>query len=311
MVGIWWLASYPKSGNTWLRAVVATLVTGRPADINALGFLGPIASDRFRFDDALGLDSAELSLAQQTDLRPRAYEIWAAEAARPLYCKAHDACHPTAAGERLFPAAATQGAVYVVRDPRAVAVSLAHHTGRPLEEEVARLADPAAAIAASGDRMNRQLHQHLGSWSGHVQSWLAAPFPVHLLRYEDMHADPQTAFAGVAAFLGLPCGPEAVAAAVAATRFDVLRAQELAAGFAERPAASAAFFREGRTDGWRAALNPAQANRIVAAHGATMRRLGYPTAPEASTEPAGSRPVGAGSCTKAHFRRRRKSNTMA
>ena len=58
--GIWWLASYPKSGNTWLRAVLATLVSGQAADINALGFLGGISSNRSRFDDALGIASDRL-----------------------------------------------------------------------------------------------------------------------------------------------------------------------------------------------------------------------------------------------------------
>lgn len=46
MSGIWWLASYPKSGNTWLRAFIAALVSSEPADINKLSFLGCISSDR-------------------------------------------------------------------------------------------------------------------------------------------------------------------------------------------------------------------------------------------------------------------------
>src|SRR5271166_1200368 len=186
---IWWLASYLKSGNTWLRAVVATLVSGRPADINAMAFLGANASDRFAVDNALGIDSAELSLDQQNNLRPRAYKKWATEAVRPLYCKAHDAYQLTPAGEPLFPAAATLGAVYVVRDPRAVAVSLAQHMGRPVDEAIAKMDDPATVFANSAARLSTQLQQLPLRWSDHVESWLGAPFPVHLLRYEDMHAD--------------------------------------------------------------------------------------------------------------------------
>jgi len=89
--GIWWLASYPKSGNTWLRAILATLVSGKPVDINAMAFLGPYAASRSLFDRALGVDSASLSRVQELNLRPRVYEILAAEAERPLYCKTHDA----------------------------------------------------------------------------------------------------------------------------------------------------------------------------------------------------------------------------
>ena len=53
------------------------------------------------------------------------------------------------------------------------------------------------------------------------------------------------------------------------------QAQERETGFIERPRTASAFFREGTVDGWRRALTPDQAARIVASHGAVMRRLGY------------------------------------
>jgi aryl sulfotransferase len=277
VAGIWWLASYPKSGNTWLRIVLASLLTGRPVDINAMPSVGWIATNRDRFDNALGVESADLTIEQETNLRPRAYEILAAEAARPLYCKAHDAYHMTPAGEPLFPTAATLGAVYVVRDPRAVAVSFAKSVAKPIEEMIVRMDDPASASSTSAGRLPRQLRQHLGPWRDHVESWLGAPFPVHVLRYEDMHSDPDDAFTGVAAFLGLPTDREAIAAAVEAASFSRLQAQERAVGFIEKPRGAAAFFREGRVDGWRLALTPDQAARIAAAHGDVMRRCNYDT----------------------------------
>jgi aryl sulfotransferase len=275
MSGIFWLASYPKSGNTWLRAFIATLVSGEPADINKLGFLGGIASNRSAFDEALGIASADLTLEQQTNLRPRAYEIWAAEADRVLYCKAHDCYHLTPAGEPLFPNQATRGAVYVARDPRAVAVSLAHHTGRTIDDEIARMADAAASFSSSPNRLDEQLQQRLQTWSGHVRSWLGAPFPVHLVRYEDIHADPASAFGAIGRFLELPHDAEQVASAVAATTFTRLQAQERASGFLEKPHHTAAFFREGRIEGWRDVLTPDQVARIELAHGPMMLRLGY------------------------------------
>ena len=280
MGGIWWLASYPKSGNTWLRAFIAALVSGEPLDINKMSFLGGIATNRSAFDDALGIAAADLTLAQQTNLRPRVYEIAAAEAKRPLYCKAHDCYHPTPAGEPLFPTKATRGAVYVVRDPRAVAVSLAQHTGRTIDDEIARMADENASFAGSNDRLHQQLHQRLQTWSNHVQSWLQAPFPVHVVRYEDMHAEPAATFGAVARFLELPCDAERIGSAIAATAFSRLQAQERASGFVEKPRRAAVFFREGRVDGWRHVLTPAQTARIVATHGAVMRQWGYDSALE-------------------------------
>jgi aryl sulfotransferase len=279
--GVWWLASYPKSGNTWLRALLLTLVSGKPADINRLSSLGGFAGSRSQFDNVLGIDGAVLSPDQEANLRPRVFEFMATGAERALYCKAHDAYHLTPAGEPLFPASATSGAVYVVRDPRAVAVSLAHYAGQPIDEAIAHMDNPEALSGGSTTRLSEHLRQRLLRWSDHVETWLGAPFPVHLVRYEDMQADPNAALGAVAAFLGLPGDQAAIAAAVEAATFSRLQAQERESGFIEKPRRAAAFFREGRVDGWRQALSPEQAARIVAAHGAVMRRLGYDETREA------------------------------
>jgi aryl sulfotransferase len=276
VTGIWLLASYHKSGNTWLRVVLASLLSGRPVDINAMPAVNFGASDRALFDKALGIASADLTVEQEINLLPRAYEIWAAEALRPIYSKTHDAYRMTPAGEPVFPTNATRGAVYVVRDPRAVAVSFAHHRGRDIDDTIDRMEDPGGAWAPVS-QLSQQLIQRPGHWSHHVESWLGAPFPLHLVRYEDMHGDPHSAFAAVARFLGLPCDSERIAAAVEAAAFPRLQAQERAAGFIEKPSRSPVFFREGRVDGWRQVLTAAQAKRIVTAHGAVMRRCNYDT----------------------------------
>jgi hypothetical protein len=254
VAGIWWLASYPKSGNTWLRAFLAALLSGRSADINAMPSVSLLANNRAVFDNALGIESADLTIEQETNLRPRVYEMLAVDAQRPLYCKTHDVYRRTPAGEPLFPTAATLGAVYIVRDPRAVAVSYANHRTETVEQTIARMEDPESARSVAVGRLPRHLLPRIGPWRDHVKSWLSAPLPVHLLRYEDMHSDPQSAFAGVVAFLGLTFDREQIAAAVEATAFPRLQAQERATGFVEKPIRATAFFREGRVDGWRQAL---------------------------------------------------------
>ncbi len=277
MAGIWWLASYPKSGNTWLRVVLASLSSGRPADFNSMPLMSLIATNRTWFDKAIGLESADLTIEQEFNLRPRAYEIWAAEAQQPLYCKAHDAYLMTPAGEPLFPTAVTLGAVYIVRDPRAVAVSYANHLAETIDETIVRMDDRAPAASATPGRLPRHQRPRLGAWRDHVESWLRAPFPVHLMRYEDMHRDPHDAFGRVAAFLGLPRDGEKISAAVDAASFARLQEQERATGFIEKPRRATAFFREGTVDGWRQSLLPEQAARIAAANGDTMRRCNYDT----------------------------------
>jgi hypothetical protein len=279
---ITWLASYPKSGNTWTRAFLANYL-GRaeagPADINELHG-EPIASDRMLFDEVVGVEAACLLPGEVLALRPQVYRFLArraAEAGKPIFIKAHDAWQRLPSGEALFPAEATRAVIYIVRNPLDVAVSLAHHSGLTFEQAAARLCDAAYALVDAPGDMAQQLPQFLGSWSHHVQSWLDdSGLPVHLMRYEDMLADPEAAFGAMLRFAGLDCDPRRLDSAVRAAAFEALQQQEAERGFRERrQAATARFFRQGRAGGWRQALPPELAQRLLQAHREALRRLGY------------------------------------
>ncbi len=280
--GTVWLASYPKSGSTWLRMFLRNLLADgeRPADINA-GEGDPIASHRPWLDGLLGLATADLLPAELERLRPRAYD-WPAGPGGPALRKIHDAWTTADDGSPLPGRAAGRRAVYIVRNPLAVAVSYAHHRDCSVDEAIELMADPAHTLAESADGLRGQVRQRLLCWSGHVRSWLDAPgVALHLLRYEDMALHPGRAFRGVARFLGLPADVPRVAKAVRFARFDELARQEAVQGFRERMSAQARFFRSGRVDGWRDVLSPAQVHRIVERHAPTMARLGYLDSPPA------------------------------
>jgi hypothetical protein len=113
-------------------------------------------------------------------------------------------------------------------------------------------------------------------WSSHVRSWIDAPgLNVHVVRYEDLLADPMQYFGAVARFLDLPDEPEGLARAIDASRFEELARQEQASGFRERSRTAERFFRSGRAGGWREALSDAQVGQVVGAHAPVMRRFGY------------------------------------
>lgn len=278
MTGLVLLASYPKSGNTWLRAVLESVRQGGDTvPLDRLGHAIPNAAGRVLFDTAMGVDSSDLSQAEIARARPYLYRHLARHRAEGTFLKVHDAllpCQPD--GELLFPADAVDAVVYVVRDPRDVAVSLAHHNVRTVDETIANMADEAGTLARAGKVLSRQLPQLLSSWSAHVESWLDAPaLRRHVMRYEEMVAAPEAAFGAVLRFLGLETTPNVLAGALAATRFDALRAQEDRDGFSERPAGMHRFFRRGVAGGWRDSLTAAQAERIARDHQRVMRRLGY------------------------------------
>jgi aryl sulfotransferase len=278
MVKITWLASYPKSGNTWMRALLTNYGRNKttPASINELDG-GPIASARVWFDEWVGIEASLLDDITIERLRPQVYRCLAAEAKEPLVMKVHDAWGCSDEGQALFPADVTAGVVYIVRNPLDLAASCAHHWGIELEAAVAKLCDPEAVISRSLGGLSDQLMQRLGSWGDHVHSWVdESGLPVMVVRYEDLRRQPEAVFADVLRFCGQPVDEERIRQAVAFSDFDELQRQEKAEGFRERSQrASAPFFRRGEVGSWRQELSPDLAQRLIAAHAPTMRRLKY------------------------------------
>ena len=135
-----WVASYPKSGSTWMRMLLANFLSdsGEAVSINDLGEVLPGTTwfGLADFDDRVGVSPGECTSGEAETLLPRLYRERAARAAdggRLLFCKTHDVPRDTPAGEPLFPEDVTAGAVYLVRNPLDVAVSWAFYTGNDRE----------------------------------------------------------------------------------------------------------------------------------------------------------------------------------
>jgi aryl sulfotransferase len=273
-----WLASFPKSGNTWFRILLANLTAAEsgPADINNLNERGGIASSRHEFETATMLDSGLLSYDDIDCLRPRVYEAIAAEASQQRWIKVHDAYTATPSGEPLFGRNIASAVVYLVRDPRDVAVSLAHHNSTTIDDAIKHMNAANGVICAWRKGLAPQLRQKLTSWSGHAASWLdQTDVPVHTVRYEDMVAAPAERFGAALEFAGRSATPAEIELAVRHADFAELQRQEREKGFAERMSQQAQFFRSGQVGGWRTSLTPAQVDAIQQCHGAVMARLGY------------------------------------
>jgi hypothetical protein len=285
---ILWLASYPKSGSTWLRVLLVNYLrdADAPADINDLreNRIGHAAS-RVTFDELVGVEASALRSEAVERLRPEVYRRLAREAPEDLLLKVHESW-PSEGGVELFPRDVSRGVVYVVRNPLDVAVSWAHHLGVSEEQAAARMC-PGDPVRLDSEVLNDQLPQFVGSWSDHVRSWVdASKLPVYLVRYEDLHARPEEMLTGVAAFCGLAVNAARIRKAVTFSEFGELCRQERKHGFRERPSeAREAFFRRGEIGGWRSELPSQVARRLVHAHRATMARLGYLHPPIAGEVP--------------------------
>ncbi len=276
MSGIYWLASYPKSGNTWLRTFLKNLQEDghEPVNINELK-TGQIASSRGWLDEILGFDSADLDADEVDRLRPEVYR-WSLRDDEIGYHKIHDAYTLTRDGEPLVGREATLGALYLVRNPLDVAPSFANHNNSTIDAAIERMGTSTAELARVGNGLKHQVRQKLLSWSEHVLSWVDAPdLNVLVVRYEDMLAAPVATFTKAVTFLGFPDDPVRIEKAIRFSDFNILAAQEREQGFKEKPPKTEYFFRQGKSSDWRDTLSPVQIERIIAEHGEVMARFGY------------------------------------
>lgn len=268
-----WLASYPKSGNTWMRSFLHNLLRNpaRPVPLDELDHfcLGESAANWYAQRSPKPLE--DLSPEELAHLRPAVHRDFTEAFPDSVFVKTHNFLGEWC-GQPLHNMDVTAGAIYIVRNPLDVVLSKMHHFGQSLDEAIDRLADPDTMTALTASHVP-EIHS---SWSVHVQSWTQHPNPQLLvLRYEDLLDKPRKHFKRVADFLGLKPGTERLDRAIRFSSFKMLKAQEEREGFKERSSKAEAFFREGRKDQWREKLTPDQVRRIIAAHHEQMARFGY------------------------------------
>jgi hypothetical protein len=269
-----WLASYPKSGNTWLRAFLHNYVAQpeTPYSINRLVDYSVSESNALFYSKYDARPASAYAIAEVQRMRPLVHRDFTQLHPDLVFVKTHNASL-TVHGVPLCTPEVTQGAIYIVRDPRDVAVSYSHYTGQSLDKIIAFMNKEQAANRGT----DAQVFEMLGSWSVHVDLWTRHLNPKLLvLRYEDMLARPRASFGKVISFLGDEVDPERLDEAIAFSAFESLQAQEAEHGYVANVADSTApFFRKGEAGQWREVLSTAQRLRIEADHAAMMEKFGY------------------------------------
>ncbi|MBB5722922.1 hypothetical protein FHS72_002558 [Loktanella ponticola] len=270
---LFWLASYPKSGNTWLRIVLANYLLGgdAPLAINAVRKLGYSDSEAAHYTRANG-GPYDLADAQKTiALREKSLLNIVTTGPKVALIKTHN-YNSTINNVALIPSAYTRGAIYVARHPGDVALSFASHYGLSIDETIARMAEPRAVVGGS----KGAALQFTSDWSSHVQSWAASKaFKVSVIRYEDMHDAPKKVFGSVLKHMGVAVDADKLDRAIAHSKFDELQKQEQTEAFSENTAHQPQFFRSGTAGGWRDNLSKAQIDALTKTHGKIMKALGY------------------------------------
>lgn len=277
-MGIFWIASYPKSGNTWIRAFLANVMSqSRPVSLNKLGdYCNSEPSARWYedFGDVQSMDARPSK--DNMSLRQLVQERLSLNASpRDILLKTHNQ-NCNCFGLPLIRKDLTVGAIYVVRDPRDVVVSLSDHSGISIDDAINLLAKDKAYLGPNGAMRGRQMFEFVGSWSKHVNSWTDNWHPrVMILRYEDCLEDPENTLGNLPQWMGITQDIWRIKAAIAASDFRTLKSMEEKEGFKEKSEHTDTFFSRGKAGSWKELLTNAQANKIKRHHSETMRRFGY------------------------------------
>jgi hypothetical protein len=280
----WYLASYPKSGNTWCRVFITELMRlagdnpGEELNLNQDIETGAIASSRLWLDDQLGINSCDLSFIELDPLRGRTGTSKWLFAEGERFHKVHDAFKsPDSRGRPVVSTTGCSGVVYILRHPEDVAVSLSHFFSWPLDRCVDYLLDPSAALVPGEHFGGHQVRQHMGRWDQHVHSWAdQTRIPVLIMRYEDMLSKGSETFTELATFLGLPTDSKLIHQALENTSIDRLKKlEEDVDGFAEKPSGCERFFRSGRTGEGAEQLSIEQRQRLTKGLSEAMKRFQY------------------------------------
>jgi Sulfotransferase domain len=249
------LVSYPRSGNTWARFLLGNLINQ---------------------NDPVTFSNIESRIPEIYFNRDRVLR----QLPRPRILKSHECFQPQ------YPRV-----IYMVRDPRDVAVSFYHHNvkARNIPDDYPMASFVPRFIAGEFDLK-------FGTWRDNVLSWkaLRQGDPRFLmLRYEDMKQDPTNTLGSVIAFLErcsfhkIDSSPEALRRTIESSSPEKMRALEKEEGghwvLTKGTRSDKPFVRSATAGGWKSQLAPDSVNAIESAWGDLMQSLGYELA---STRPA-------------------------
>ena len=192
-----WIASYPKSGNTWLRSLLSTYYFTKDGKFNfqILNNIKSFPSSSF-FEKYSDNFSEPESTAKYWISEQRSINL----DKRIKFLKTHNALCKID-GHSFTDENNSIGAIHIVRAPRNVLTSLSNHYQIKKSDALEFMLQERKAIVEKKD--NRYLgFNPLFSWSIHEKSWSECnKFPVLTIRYEDLQLETFVTFKKVISFI--------------------------------------------------------------------------------------------------------------
>ena len=268
---ILWLASYPKSGNTWVRAFLSNYFLKKTTNI----------LDNIYNIENFPREKMFEGIVDKELLKKDRYELF--KYFIPAQKKINEnnklnilKTHNFAGSINDYPFTDTNntcGAIYIIRDPRSVAVSYAYHTNISFEKSVDHL------LNDNHTGINDKLYIEARlSWSIHAQSWINSNWPKVIIRYEDLHNDTFKNFKQILLFIkkfsNFEMDDEKIKKTIHVCSFKNLLNEEKEKGFLEK-LDNINFFRKGEIDEWKNILPKNLIQKIEKKFEKQMKELGY------------------------------------
>jgi len=190
-----WIASYPKSGNTFLRTFLASYYYSKKGKFDFDLLLKIHQFPNMKFSKTKSLceeDASSKWILNQNEFFDKD---------NLNFVKTHNCLLPYK-GNKFTTKDQTIGAIYVVRDPRNVITSMTHHYSITYEIALKKMLDDNATLlqkSYDGDFSN---FTYLSSWSKNYRSWKNSnEFKMLFIKYEDLELNKEDTFAKVLAFI--------------------------------------------------------------------------------------------------------------
>ena len=282
-----WIASYPKSGNTWIRSILSAYLFSEDGKFSfeLLKNIERFSSNNFLSKSVKG-----------TNTQSRVSKNWIPsqkkinQDKKIHFLKTHNALC-TIEGNKFTDQFNTIAAIYIVRDPRNLITSLAHHYEFSLEEAFSFLSNkrkiifPKSFIKDYKSTNKFEDFNFLSDWSDHYISWKNINFcPIKIIKYEDLIFDAESIFVStlefLSKFLKLKLDKKKITNALTSTSFENLCRMEKQDGFQEGIISSKTkkkirFFNLGKKNNWNKLLDKKIVRKIESNFKNEMIELGY------------------------------------